>query len=347
MSDRIKRIVARVNDLLDRWRTTRVLRTTVGGFFAHEALQYSGAMAYFAILSLVNLFILVVVVAAFVVGQGSARDFVVSRANQGLPLGQDTISTLIDGAVAARGSVGIIGLVLLLWSALGVFGALSSGIGRVFIRAPKRPFWKDRLLGLFLLAATGILGLASVGLGILTQTLQSTVASSLTIPGEAVLLTIVAYLTPIVLIFFAFLIIYRVVPNRPITIGESWPGALVATILWSGLRIGFTYYTTEVAHYDSVFGPIGTAISLLVFLYFSSVILLLGAELVRAEVLEKETETTGTRPEEVSPVPPEPSGQHEGRSGDESAQGAAPGDHDASDEEAPGQAAGHRSETPG
>jgi len=67
-----------------------------------------------------------------------------------------------------------------------------------------------------------------------------------------------------------------------------WPGALVATVLWSVLRIGFTYYATDVAKYDTAFGPISAAISLLVFLYFASVVVLLGAEVARANVLDDE-----------------------------------------------------------
>lgn len=306
MRDRIQRAVRRANELADRWRATRVLRTTVVGFFAHEALQYAGTMAYFAILSIVNIFVLGVVAASFILGQGEARNFVVDRVTHAIPVDPAQISTIIDGAVQARGAVGIVGIVLLVWSALGVFGALSAGIARVFIRAPRRPYLRDRLMGLFLLATTGFLGIVSVVFGIVTQVLQSTLSEYLPLPGEALLFTILAYLTPILLIFFAFLVIYRIVPNRPITVRESWPGALVAALLWSGLRVGFTYYTTQVTHYDSVFGPIGTAISLLVFFYFSSVILLLGAELVRAIALEVEAEATGVRPAEVSPTPPEP-----------------------------------------
>ena len=49
---------------------------------------------------------------------------------------------------------------------------------------------------------------------------------------------------------------------------------------------GFTYYTTNIANYDTAFGPISATISLLVFLYFASVIVLLGAEVARANVLE-------------------------------------------------------------
>jgi membrane protein len=59
-------------------------------------------------------------------------------------------------------------------------------------------------------------------------------------------------------------------------------GALVATVLWTLLRIGFTWYATRVADYASLFGPISSAITLLVFLYFASIVVLIGAELVAA-----------------------------------------------------------------
>lgn len=306
-------MAADVNQWVGRHRVTRIVRTMVVGFFRHEALQYAGAMAYFIILSLVNVFILAVVAASYVIGAGAAREFVIDRVARALPVDAGQIGSLIDRAVAARGGVGLIGLVLLLWSALGAFGALSSGISRVFVRAPKRAFWKDRLMGVALLASTGVLVVASVALGLVTKVLQDTVSSYLTVPGTDALFSAITYLIPVGLVFFAFLIVYRVVPNRPVTVAEAWPGALLATILWTALRLGFTYYATTVAKYDTVFGPIGTAISVLVFLYFSSVILLLGAELVRAGALEVEAARRAAGPSEaVSPGMAEPPAQARG-----------------------------------
>jgi hypothetical protein len=66
------------------------------------------------------------------------------------------------------------------------------------------------------------------------------------------------------------------------------PGAIVATILWTALRFGFTWYATSVARYDSAFGPLSTGITLIVFLYFASVIVLLGAEFARARTIDDE-----------------------------------------------------------
>src|SRR3989475_4713158 len=125
---------------LDEHRSTRVARGAITGFIAHDVLQYAGAMAYFAVLSMVNLFILGVVALTFVVGEGTARNFVVDRVTQTLPLAGPDVGRLIDRAIEARGGVTIVGVVLLVWSALGVFGALAGGVSRVFTGTPRRPF---------------------------------------------------------------------------------------------------------------------------------------------------------------------------------------------------------------
>jgi membrane protein len=87
-------------------------------------------------------------------------------------------------------------------------------------------------------------------------------------------------------VLVALLVIYRVVPNRVVTFRQVLPGALVAAILFTALRSGFTWYATDVARYESFFGPISTVISLLVFLHLASMVVLLGAEIARANVLE-------------------------------------------------------------
>jgi membrane protein len=90
---------------------------------------------------------------------------------------------------------------------------------------------------------------------------------------------------------------------------DAAAGAVVAALLWTVLRIGFVLYATRVAKYDTIFGPLGTAISLLVFLYFSSVILLVGAEVARASAQELDADREVrqqpvTEPADSAPDPP-------------------------------------------
>jgi membrane protein len=289
MIDRVKRLLAR----LDRWslshRTTRVSRRAIGGFMAHDALQFAGSMAYFAVLSIFQLVVLAIVVGSFIVGEGAARDVVLDQVEAGTPLDRETAAEIIEAVIASRGAITIISFAFLLWSALGVFRALSTGVGRAFEAAEPRAFWMDKLLGLFLMAITGVLVLTSLAVGLIAGVLQGIAAG--TVGDERIadpLIGLIGFAVPLLLIFVAFWVIYRVVPNRPVRFAEVWPGALVATVLWTLLRLGFTWYATSLANYESAFGPISTAITLLVFLYFASVIVLVGAEFARASVIDDE-----------------------------------------------------------
>ena len=287
MVDRLKRLVHHVDAWLIRHRWTRLTRTAVSGFLEHESLNNAGSMAYFSILSVFQLLVLGVVVLSFFLGEGEARGFVIEQLRAGTPLDTETILQVIDGVIDSRGGIGLVSAAFLLWGALGLFSALSQGISRAFVAAERRGFVQDKLVGLALMALTGLLGVASIVIGIVTGILQSATADVLDrVPGGGLAIGVIGFVTPIVLIFLAFLAVYRLVPNRPVSIGEVWPGAVVATVLWTLLRFGFTWYTTDVANYNSAFGPISAAISLLVFLYFASVIVLLGAEVARAGVLD-------------------------------------------------------------
>lgn len=287
MVDRIRLWIAQLDDWSLRHRTTRVARRAMEGFLRHEALQYAGSMAYFGVLSIFQLLVLGVVVFSLFLGNERARAFVLEQVQAGSPLDPATINGVIDAVIQSRGGITIISGGFLFWSALGVFSSLSSGIERAFESPKRRPFLQDKLVGLFLMAITGVLAVGSLVIGIATGIVQAATADVLArVPGGGVALGVIGLVVPAILIFIAFAAIYRIVPNRHVSLQEVWPGALVAALLWTVLRFGFTYYATRIAHYDSAFGPISTGVTLLVFLYFASVIVLVGAEVSRASVME-------------------------------------------------------------
>jgi membrane protein len=294
MVDRITRMVAQVDAWSQRRRFTRVARNAIVGFLDHNALNYAGAMAYFAVLSLFQLLVLAVVIGSYFLGEGEARDFVVEMVAENTPLDPAFVGETIDAVIESRGTMSVISIAFLLWGALGLFSALSAGISIVFENAPRRDFIKDKLIGLLLMGLAGALALASLVVGIATGILQrmaDRLLIDLAIGDTAVWL--IGLVAPIALIFLAFWVVYKVVPNRPVTWGEVLPGAVAATALWTGLRFGFTWYATSIANYDSAFGPVSTGITLIIFLYFASVIVLVGAEFARARALDREAMPAG------------------------------------------------------
>ena len=289
MVDRIKRLVRDLDAWSGRHRFTRVARRAVAGFIEHEAPSNAGSMAYFAMLSMFQLLVLGVVALSYIVGEGDARRFVVDQVQAGSPIDAETVGAVIDAVIDSRGGISLFGVVFLVWGALGIFSAMNKGISRAFAAGKPRPFLQDQLLGLTLMAITGLLGVASIAIGIVTGIVQAAAGDAASaVPGGELALSAIGFVVPLALIFAAFVVLYRIVPNRPVTIREVWPGALVAAVLWTVLRIGFTWYATSIARYDTAFGPISAGVSLLVFLYFASLIVLFGAEVARANVLEAE-----------------------------------------------------------
>jgi membrane protein len=289
MMDSLKRLIRRLDAWTLRRRLPRITRRAITGFLEHEALTFAGSMAYFGVLSLFQLLVLGVVVLSYILGEGAARDFVVEQVVAGTPLDAETVTGVIDATIESRGTITLIGIAFLLWGALGIFSSLSNGISLAFEGAPRRSFLKDKLVGLLLVGLAGILALASFAIGIATGILQSAASElDVDVPGRETGIWLIGTFAPIFLIFLAFWVIYRVVPNRRVTWSEVLPGAIVATILWTALRFGFTWYATSVARYDSAFGPLSTGITLIVFLYFASVIVLLGAEFARARTIDDE-----------------------------------------------------------
>lgn len=294
MVERWKRILDATERLLSRYRFTRVGLRAIAGFAGHSGSDVASSMAYFALLSLFQVVVLGVIVFSLVLGEGEARRVVIGRLDSTLPLEPGTVTAIVDSIIESRGGITIVSVGLLAWGAVGFFGALTTGIGRAFATSTRRPFWQDKLIALVLLGGSGLLLLFSVGIG-LAEGILSRLAAR--IPGAGnggqLLVDLLGFLLPILLVLAALLVMYRVIPNRPVTIRQVLPGAVVAALLFTGLRSGFTWYATDVARYESFFGPISTVISLLVFLHFASMVVLLGAEIARANVLEDDEPADG------------------------------------------------------
>jgi membrane protein len=287
MVERWKRLVEAADSWASRWRTTRVARRAVAGFAEHDGGAVASGMAYFAILSVFQVVVLGVIVFSFVLGEGEARRILIGRLDEGLPLEPGTVGSIVESIIESRGGVTLISIPLLAWGSIGFFGALATGVGRAFATSTRRPFWQDKLIALLLMGGAGLLTLGSIGIG-LAEGIATRLANR--IPGGErsgeLLISLAGLLVPILLVLVALVAIYRVVPNRKVTLRQVLPGAIVAALLFTVLRSGFTWYATDVARYESFFGPISTVISLLVFLHLASMVVLLGAEIARANVLE-------------------------------------------------------------
>jgi membrane protein len=191
-------------------------------------------------------------------------------------------------------TIGVIGA---LWAASGATNSIIKAVNRAFDLEETRPFWKVRLLALAIVVLAGLVTATVFVLIVFGGPLGDAVARRAHLGHE---FTVVwnALRWPVafggILLFNAA--VYWLAPNRT---ARNWkwltPGSILAALLWLGASALFSLYTSYSSSYDRTYGSLAGAIILLLWLYYSAVALLLGAEL-NAELERRGTRSRGTSP---------------------------------------------------
>lgn len=190
------------------------------------------------------------------------------------------IETLVQGRRVAGG----LGLISLLWVALGAFDMVASALTELCGVEESRSYLRRKVTALLLMLTSALgflisLAVASLATAIeaLGNQLLEVVPAGVSLPPGTLL-----RMLPATLVGVIFLLQYRFAPARPIPLGAAFSGAIVAGALWHGARQLFNWYLLTYARYNPVFGILGSAIALLLWLFYSALIFLLGGAIAEA-----------------------------------------------------------------
>ncbi len=232
----------------------------------------AAGMAYFAALSIFPLLLGVVAVLGFFLPSETIRDQLISLVQQNLPGATDLLRANIERIIEVRNTLGIVSIIGLFWTGSGFFGALGRAVNLAWDITVLRPWVKRKGRELLMALGTGVLLLVSLGI-----TLAISIVRQLDLPiGNLAVYggRVLAFL----LAFGIFVLIYKYLPNARISWRAVLPGALLVAVLFEIARTAFTIYLTDFANYEIAYGPIASFIILLVWIYYSSFIILFGAE---------------------------------------------------------------------
>ncbi len=232
--------------------------------------QLAAAFAYYLLLSLLPLTILVVTAGSFFVEREVATQAIVKLGNHHTVLTAEqerTAEATIHGMLEARGKISLTAFPLLLWGALKFLRTLIRTTNRVWQTRPYN-WWRLPLKSLGLLGIT----LSAVFIGVLlpgwAQLAQSWFTTHLNFPEWA--FGLLFRLIPWLVLFYGLLMIYRLAPRRRTRFSEVWAGALAATILITlGERL-FMFYAANIAQLNVLYGALGGIVAFLLWLYLSS-----------------------------------------------------------------------------
>jgi YihY family inner membrane protein len=255
--------------------------------------QCAASFAYYAFFSLFPLILLLVVVGTFFVPDRAqaARD-VVRQVQEYVPLQSKDKAILvdtIDHAIENGWRAGILGILALVWSALRFFQALVIGVNRAW-GFKDYNWWKLPLKNLFMI---GILVSALV-LGLLAPLIFNRLKSIFYLDINVIVALLPAILPPAIL-FYGLLMFYKFAPRRSVRFGQVWIAALLATLFLELGQNVFEWYLGAFTSFNALYGVFGTIMGLLLWIYFSGVILLLGGCIAATIHSPESAEDVGTR----------------------------------------------------
>ena len=272
--------MSRVRRLLDRIELTSVRAALE--FVDDRGHRDAAQIAYFALLSFIPLALLLVGAFGLVFDDAEVRERVVNTVFDNVPLARaqdrEQLERTVSDALEGAGALGPASILLLLVAASGVMGALRHAINEAWDIHTRPPLLRRKALDLALVLGGTVLLALSLSL---TATRRLADELDERAQGDSIgagMIDLVGDALPLLFTGFVILFLYRVLPSpRPRT-REIWPGAVVAALLLGIVREGLEVYFEDLSDFGALYGSLGAAMALLVFVFAAANVLVFGAE---------------------------------------------------------------------
>jgi membrane protein len=273
-------IRARARQLVER--TVVTTKRAVLEFVDDRGHRSAAQMSFFAILSFIPLVLLLAAAFGLLFVDGTVRERIIQTVFDNVPLasGSDRpkLERSVGDALEQAGRLGIFTTLLLIAAASGVMGALRHSINEAWDIEQRPPLLQRKALDVALvLGGTSILAL-SVSLTVthrLADVLDDEAGGGRLL---AALLDLAGSVLPIVFVAAGLLFVYRVLPMNKEPLRDIWPGAVVGAIGLAIVKLGLGLYFARLADLGAIYGSLGAAMALLIFVYAASNVIVFGAE---------------------------------------------------------------------
>jgi membrane protein len=257
------------------------LKQTIDEFLDDDALRHSAAISYYSIFSLAPL--LVICIAGAVLGEDAVRGQLDDQLKSSLGAsGAFAVQDMVANARKPETNfwVSMAGIVMLLIGAGGLFGQLQASLNAIWgVKSkPGRGLGgmiRNRFLSFSMVLGTGFLLLISMILSVILQAMSKWIGNLGPIPPQVLDALSAGVSFGVITVLFAA--IFKILPDARVRWAHVWLGALVTAALFVVGKTGIAWYLGREAT-SSSYGAAGSLALVLLWVYYSSIILLFGAE---------------------------------------------------------------------
>ena len=246
---------------------------------------FAAAISFFGLISFIPLILLGVGVFGIIIGSyDMALETVLKFARDFIPIDIYDIETYLRGLSNQSKVLSGLGLLGLLWSGSQVFVILQQVMNVALDVKESVSFLRGRWVALIIVASAGMLFLFSIAFTSAMIAARHYRVVGFQADDFRFFWDFISILLPIIISTLAFTLIYKYLPTK--TIGTSGPiaGGITAGILFEIAKYLFRFYVIHVAQFHAVYGSLGSVLMLVIWIYYVSVIAVLGAEVASVYV---------------------------------------------------------------
>ncbi|MFY0696512.1 MAG: YihY/virulence factor BrkB family protein [Balneola sp.] len=262
----------------------KIFKKTLSEYSVQDAMNYSSSIAFYLIFSLPAILIITIYIAGSVYEDQVVRDSLLEQFNNFF--GQqsaEAIDKILRNVNEASDSVinRIIGFITLIVSATTVFVSLQDGINKVWgiVAKPDSNLYrvlKNRLLSLAMAVSVGFLLLVSLVIEASLNVFDSKVIEIFS-ESEFYIANIISFSFSVIVTTSVFACLFKIIPDAEVKWKNVWMGALITTVLFGIGKYMIGFYL-GVSSFGSVYGAAGSLVILLTWIFYSSMIVLFGAQ---------------------------------------------------------------------
>jgi membrane protein len=272
-------------------RIIALLKDTALDWYEDEAPRKAASLAYYTLLSTAPLILFSVALAGVAFGEEAARGQIASQVGAVVgPRAADAIQSVARNAHKSDAGPlsSIVGVVVLLFGASGVFGELQNSMNAIWGVKPKpgrgvKGFLRDRFLSFSMVLGVAFMLLVSLLLSAAVAAFGRVLASSL--PGGEGLWQVLNFLLAFAMVTGLLGLIFKVIPDVEIRWRDVWMGAAVTALLFTLGKFLLGLYLGK-SSFESSYGAAGSIVALVVWVYYASQILFMGAEFTQVYARE-------------------------------------------------------------
>lgn len=270
-----------------------VVQDAVSLWLERNAFSYAGSLAFYTLFSLAPTIIIAVTVIGVVLGEDAAQGQIVAQlqGTLGVEAAQAVEQAVAQSRIEESGLLPtVLGVVALLVGATTVFAQMQFSLNTIWGVTAKPTsnsafiFIKTRLLSLTVVLSIGFILLVSLVLGVFLRSMLH--ATSDLLPIATIVTTTAESLISLAMVTLLFATIFKVLPDVVLRWQDVLIGALVTAILFTIGRSLIAIYLAYTAT-ASTYGAAGSVVMILLWVYYSSLILLFGASFTRSLLLRR------------------------------------------------------------